>query len=230
MVHQLAVRGADPVLLAEYAAREKARREAEPLFILSTSYLVGIGGACLCLLAVQAEPVVRILFGAGWMEIVPAMRWLCLGTSISLLSASAYQLMLARGLARAAFQCKLVWVPVHLAILLTTASRGIYWMAVGLALSSLVHSILMARALQAQLGVSVRAQLEVVRGSASLVAMVGAGGMAAVLLPAATVPQSFLALCAGTMGAAAGFLLWMRMSGNPLAARLAGHLVALRGR
>ena len=193
MAHQLLARAAAPVFLAVFADRQRKGESLAPLYAKATACVTAIGWVALAMLAVLAEPVVRVLFGANWLAVVPLMRWLCLAAAIELLTSGAHHLLLACGAVRNLMRAKLVALPVQVIGLWAGASLGVEWMAIAMVLSSSVKSVLLALAVRRRLGIDLRAQLVPAIVSAPITAAAFVGASVSLLMAA---PTSF----AGSVG------------------------------
>jgi O-antigen/teichoic acid export membrane protein len=74
--------------------REKSQR----LYVAAMGLQAAVGVPTMLGLAVVAEPVVRVFFGAQWADSVNPMRWIALAAALDLLSTALSQAAMAFGL------------------------------------------------------------------------------------------------------------------------------------
>jgi PST family polysaccharide transporter len=93
---------------------DPARQRAA--FLRSTRVLMLVGLPICLLQAVVAEPLVRLVFGAKWVEAAPVMAALCIGMSARLVQGPSESLMLARRRYRSLMVLSLVYAAVYVAV------------------------------------------------------------------------------------------------------------------
>ncbi len=175
MAHQLLARAAGPVFLAVFAERQREGAPLAPLYAKATACVLGLGWVALAMLVVLAEPVVRGLFGANWLAVVPVMRWLSVAAAVALLTSGAHHLLLASGGVRDVLHAKVATLPAQALPLVVGAFFGVNWMAMTMILSSGVASLMLALAVRARSGIRLRDQL-VPALSSFPIALAGAAG------------------------------------------------------
>jgi len=221
---------AGPVVLCEFALRNRGGVSLDPFYRKATLCVTALGWSGLGVLALLAEPAVRVLFGSQWTEVVPLVRWLCVAAAVALLTAYSHQALLASGGALAAMRARLAWLPIHFVCLLLGALGGPDWIAAGMVLSSIAGSALLCAALRRRIGIVVFAHLRIAKESAPIAFSATIGALPSLLLGDGTLGGSILALLAGGVGAIAGFLAAARVTGHPVLEELIRMLGSLRAR
>ncbi|SEK28211.1 lipopolysaccharide biosynthesis protein [Nitrosovibrio tenuis] len=91
-------------------------------------------------LAILAEPVISILFGAKWLESVPVLRILCLGAISMYTTVLIDQILRSSGRVRASFRIILITQILAVIAVLLSAFHGLIWVAMATAGVSMVQS------------------------------------------------------------------------------------------
>jgi O-antigen/teichoic acid export membrane protein len=160
MAHQLIARAANPVFLAVFSERRREGTQTAAIYSNATSFVCTAGWALLMLLAVLADPVVAVLFGAQWVEVGDLLPWLAGSASALLLTSGAHMLLMAHDGAAAALRARLVALPLHLGCGVVGAVAGLQWMVAATVVACIASSALMMLAVRDQVGLSMRTQLQ----------------------------------------------------------------------
>jgi O-antigen/teichoic acid export membrane protein len=198
--HQLLARAAGPVFLAAFSERKRAGIPLAPGYLHATACITAAGWAALAMLAVLAEPVVRVLYGSGWMGVVEPLRWLCVAAMLALPTSGAHHILLADGGVRTALRVKIVSLIVLAAAAIPASTAGLAAITQAMVLVSAVSSLLLARAVRARLDIDLQTQLKPAL-SALPVALAAAAGAAIVLpfTPGASLGLSLLLSATGSI-------------------------------
>lgn len=180
-------------------------------------------------MAILAEPVVLLLFGPQWMEVVPSLRCLCVAAAVMLLTSISNLSLMAVGGAVAVLRARLTWLPIHAVFLIAGSRYGLVSTAIALAASSLVICVLLCIAMRRAVGVTFTDHARIVRDSAPL-----AGGAMLLAAPALmisgdSIASGVLSLGCGSLGAVLGFGSVLLLTRHPLRLEFARVLVAVRG-
>jgi O-antigen/teichoic acid export membrane protein len=114
-----------PIIMPSFSERARTGANLKPIYLLGIEHLSVIRWPALIFLALMAEPVVQLLFGQGWREIVPIMRWLSIAYLVLFPAALTYPTLVAVGRVRDAFTTSIISVPLSIAILLVAAPFGL---------------------------------------------------------------------------------------------------------
>jgi PST family polysaccharide transporter len=88
------------VLFPVFSRLRGDRDKSQRLYIAAMGLQAAVGIPTMLGLAVVAEPVVRVFFGAQWADSVDPMRWIALAAALDLLSTALSQAAMAFGLMR----------------------------------------------------------------------------------------------------------------------------------
>lgn len=229
MAHQLIARAAGPVFLAVFAERQRNATPLAPIYAKATACVLAAGWSGLALLAVLADSVVLVLFGADWLAVIPLLRWLCVSAAIGLLTSGAHHLLLAAGGVNDVVRAKLIALPMHALALLAGGTLGVVWMAIAMVFSTTFASVLLALAVRKRFGITLRQQLLPAVASMPVVLACSAGAAVTLLAGApSSVSHAMLLLAiGGSLGGALG-LLGLFLGDHPLKAELLTLLARVR--
>ena len=217
LAHQLIARAAGPVFFAAFSARRRDGLEVGPLYVRATICVTTLGWALLTALAALAQPVVTLLFGPAWLEVVPLIRWLVLAAAIALLTSGANHLLMATGAANALLRAKLMSVPAFVACVGIGALYGVQGVCIGLVVATAVSSLLLGRAVVQECAVDWSRQLTPVRLGAPVALATGLGCIPGMATGAESLAVSAAALTLGGAGGlVAGGIALFTMSAHPL--------------
>jgi O-antigen/teichoic acid export membrane protein len=219
MAHQLIARAANPVFFAVFSERRRDGAEVEQLYVKATSCVCAVGWVLLVPLAVLADPVVRVLFGAQWGEVAVLLRWLCASAAVLLLTSGAHMLLLSHHGAGDALRARLWALPWYLGCGVAGAMISVRVMAAVTVVASVMATAFMAMAVRKRVGIGLRRQLEPLR---SALPALGAGTAAApaAFWYAASNTSSWLALATGGLCAALGAVSSLAIGRSPLRAEI----------
>lgn len=115
----------DPVIMPAIAAQARAGRPPKNTYLLAVELLTALHWPCLLVVALMADPIVRILFGPQWVEAVPLVRMLALA-SLSLFAAClTYPVLVSIGRVRDTLTASLISVPPSLLVMFAASFFGI---------------------------------------------------------------------------------------------------------
>ena len=228
------VQALQPVVLPAMAARARAGGSLKEAYLRGHALMSAVQWPALLLLALLADPVVRVLLGPQWGEAAPLVRLVALASMALAPAFMTFPVLVASGRVRDTFTSSLISLPPSVLIVvgaawfggLTTVAASLFVVA---PLQMLVALFYVRRAIDlswAELGAASRASACVTLGAA--------------IVPAALVllsPQGFaLGLGASALavaGAALGWLAALRLVRHPVEAEIvatARILLAAAGR
>lgn len=213
-----------PVVLPAMAAHARAGGDLKESYLRGLTLITSVQWPALVLLALLADPVVRVLLGAQWDAVAPLVRMVALGMTALAPALMTFPLLVATGRIRDALLASVIAVPPSIAISIGASTFG---------LTAVAASVLVTAPLQMLVAlVFVRRAIglrgsEIVRASRESLAL--AAGTA--LVPAAMVllsPHGFRLgwgeAAFALVGAAAGWGVALLATGHPLRGEISAAL------
>jgi O-antigen/teichoic acid export membrane protein len=209
-----------PIIMPALTKHARAGADLRPIYLLAIEYLSVLRWPALIFLALMAEPIVRLLFGPGWREIVPIVRWLALAYLVLFPAVLTYPILVASGHVRDAFVSSVISVPPSIAILFLASFGGLEMVAASAtfayALQVSVALVFIRRRVAftlSDMGSSLRRSVLVSLGSnvipAAILAVYGLNS-----------PVPLPAFAGAAVLGAAGWLLCLFMTRHPLGTEL----------
>lgn len=217
---QLIVRGAGPVFLSVYSDIKREGGRVESLYVKASACVCAVGWTLLAVLAVLAQPVVQLLYGPQWIDVVPLLRALCAAAAALLLTSGSHILLLAHDGARDALHAKLWALPWYLACAVIGSVISLEALAYAYVIASIAASGLMARALRRRVGIGIKAQLLPLQSSTLPAIGAGLACLPIAFWYAHSKAPTWAALTIGLAAAAIGGAMGLAARDSPLRAEV----------
>ena len=114
-----------PVIMPAIAAQRRAGADLRRLYLQGVELLTAAQWPFLTFMALMAEPIVRIWFGTGWIEVVPLIRMLCLACLSLFAACLTYPVLVAVGRVRDTLTSSLISLPPSLLIVFIASFSGV---------------------------------------------------------------------------------------------------------
>jgi O-antigen/teichoic acid export membrane protein len=98
--NRLVLRAVMPVYLPFFAKAVRDEGSPSPGLLRAMAYLTAVGWPFLAFMALAAFAVVRLMYGAQWMEAVPLAKIVCLAAAVEIIYVAAKEALLSKGLVR----------------------------------------------------------------------------------------------------------------------------------
>lgn len=135
------ISGLAPVLFPAFAAEARANRPLAPQYVSAISYFTSLQFPAMALVAVLTEPIVRILLGPQWGEVVPIVRLMALASLMVIPTQVTYGVMVAAGAVRPMLLSTLINRPICAVITVIAAMNGLTWLALSLFVTVPINTI-----------------------------------------------------------------------------------------
>lgn len=145
-----------PVVFPAMAARVRDGRSLEPAFLRGLSLITVFQWPAFLLLALLAEPAVRIILGEQWTSIVPLVRIMAVASVAGSPNVLFYPTIVAIGAYRKALWSGLIILPIGAATTLAASRFGIVAVAYGFAVIVMAQSLISIAFLQTRLALGWR--------------------------------------------------------------------------
>jgi O-antigen/teichoic acid export membrane protein len=209
-----------PVIMPAIAAQTRAGADLKRLYLQAVELLTAAQWPFLTFMVLMAEPIVRIWFGKGWIEVVPLVRMLCLASLALFAACLTYPVLVAVGRVRDTLLSSLISLPPSLLIIFFASFLGVRAVAASAFLTLPFQAAVAIYFISRQLAFS-RSDLI---GAMAKSAIVTACSCAGVVLTVAFNGFSFTLPAFGFLAAAVtgltGWWLGLVITGHPLLAHL----------
>jgi O-antigen/teichoic acid export membrane protein len=122
---KLIVGGLTPVLMSAFSAEFRAGRPLRAAYLRSIELITAMQWPALALLAILADPVVRVLVGDQWLAAVPLVRIIAIASMFNFSAELNYPLLVAAGAMRDVFTRSLIVWPLSAGIITGAAFYGL---------------------------------------------------------------------------------------------------------
>ncbi|SES40463.1 Membrane protein involved in the export of O-antigen and teichoic acid [Tranquillimonas rosea] len=222
---RLLLSAVQPVVLPAFSVRVRERQSLTEPYLLGLSMISALQWPALLCLALLADPIVRVMLGQQWLEVVPLVRIVALAAFTLFPIYLAYPVLVALGRMREMALVSLIALPLSGGVILVAAQYG---------LTVLAWSMFLANALQiGVMLVIVHRRVEFAWGAfgalvlRSLAVALGAGLVPAVIVlvfgSVLSVPETVGAV----LGAALGWYGALVLVAHPLAVEVTRAAEAL---
>jgi O-antigen/teichoic acid export membrane protein len=222
-----------PVVLPAMAAHVRVGGDLKAAYLRGLTLMSAVQWPALVLLALLADPVVRVLLGAQWSEAAPLVRIITLASTTLAPAFMTFPVLVASGRLRDTLVSSLISLPPSVLIVVGVAPFGLTAVALstfivaplqmGVALYFVRRAIGLSWAEVVDAG---RASVGVTLGTAAVPALI-------VLLSPNGFALGWVETCLALLGAAVGWLVALRLVSHPIGAEFLATremLVALGGR
>ena len=132
--------GATAIILPAFSAEARRNGDLKATYLTATAYMTSFQWPALVVLAILAHPVVLLVLGDHWLEVVPLVRVIAIASMLSFTFETTYAALVASGGIRDAFLRAVIIWPVSAVVLLSAAFFG---------LKAMVFSLLIVNPFQA---------------------------------------------------------------------------------
>lgn len=215
-----------PVVLSALSAKARAHENLLEPYMLGLSLISVIQWPALATIVVLADPIVRILLGPQWLDVIPLVRIVALAAIPTCTNYLTFPLLVALGQLRKMALVSLVTLPLSIAVILLAAPLGLTVVAWAMVLANVIQVGSMLTVVHRHLafvGVDIRkfVRLGLTVTACSIAVPLA---MVAVLGPSLSIPMMILA----TVGAVAGWAVGLGVLSHPLAAEFTRLVTVLR--
>jgi O-antigen/teichoic acid export membrane protein len=230
MFVQLVIRSVQPLCIPFFSQALRSGESIVPAYRNGVALLTGIGWPFLGFLALAAYPVIRLVYGAQWLQAIPLAQMICLSTAVDVVYQMTAAVLVAHGLPARATRMQVLQLVAQVGSLLLLLPFGFEWAGRAFVVASLICAVLAHLALHQTMGLRTA---DVVQAcSRSALVTVGTLAPLALLLSAWTPEEAnyLRLLAAASVLTLPAWLLSLRISGHPLWQEIARMGNAARSR
>jgi O-antigen/teichoic acid export membrane protein len=115
----------NPIIMPAVAAQSRAGADLKRFYLQAIELLAATQWPFLIFMTLMAEPIVRIWFGTGWIEVVPLVRMLCLASLALFAACLTYPVLVAVGRVRDTLTISLISLPPSLLVIFVASFFGV---------------------------------------------------------------------------------------------------------
>ncbi|KEO58737.1 oligosaccharide flippase family protein [Thioclava indica] len=227
---RLILSAVQPVLLPALASHARGNGALKAPLLMGLSYISGLQWPALAMIAVLADPIVRLLLGPQWLEVVPLVRIVALAFFCVFPIYLCYPVLVTLGRVRDMAVAMMIALPPCFAIMLGASTFGLHAMALSLFLTGLLQVITLLIFVRRQVPFALSELGEVLVCSAGVtlatLALPGVVVLAVGSWGALGVTSTVLAV----LGAAIGWVVGLFALRHPLSQELGAARAFLRAR
>jgi O-antigen/teichoic acid export membrane protein len=191
----------------------------KPIYLHAVELLTAVQWPFLVFTALMADPIVRILLGAGWEETVPLIQMLCFASLTLFAACLTYPVLVAIGRVGDTLTATLISVPPSLAIVFGASFFGVRAVAASALATLPLQAGVAFYFIMRRLAIHPDDLARSMAKSLVVTALSAAGGVAPVGL-AALGSLSMLEFSEAGIGALVGWWIGLVVTGHPLLAQL----------
>jgi O-antigen/teichoic acid export membrane protein len=209
-----------PVILPAMAAELRAGHELKGIYVHGLALLTAVQWPMLLALAIFAEPVVRLLLGAQWIQVAPLLRIMALASLMMFSAPMSYSLLMSFGRVRDSLVINLITTVATGVLLVGLSPFGVDAVAASMFLTCPLQVYLMLRLIRRCIPLTWREIGAAVRPSIVVTLCSVISPVLCVVLAGSR--MSFGTCSLGLAGASAGWIAGLALTDHPLAAEAIG--------
>jgi O-antigen/teichoic acid export membrane protein len=225
---KLVVQVLNPIIMPALVSRNKDAADLRSAYLEAVELLSVVQWPFLIFVAIMAHPIILILLGQNWLEIVPLVRVLCVANLALFAACLSYPVLVATGGVRDALISSSISLPPSLLIILCAAFFGVQAVAASALLTLPFQAAVALSFIGRRLAVGPERFSRALLKSGVVTALTASGVMVCAALIEARIVPSFVGLIAACGVAALCWWLGLMVTRHPLLHHLhraAGGLV-----
>jgi O-antigen/teichoic acid export membrane protein len=225
---KLVVQVLNPIVMPALVSRSKDAAGLRSAYLEAVELLSVVQWPFLVFVAIMAHPIILILLGENWLEIVPLVRILCVANLALFAACLTYPILVATGGVRDALTSSLISLPPSLLIVLCAASFGVQAVAASALLTLPFQAAVAIYFIGRRLTIEPRHLSRALLKSGVVTAITTSGVIVCAALIEVRIMPSFVGLIAACGIAALCWWYGLMLTGHPLLQqvhRAAGGLV-----
>ncbi|RAH98336.1 polysaccharide biosynthesis protein [Acuticoccus sediminis] len=218
-----------PVVLPAMAAEVRAGGDLKASYLRGHALMSSIQWPTLVMLALLADPVVRILLGSQWGEAVPLVRLIAVATMALAPAFMTFPVLVSVGRIRSTLWATLISLPPSAAIVIFASTIGLQAVAASLLVIAPLQMLVALAFVRQALGLTMRELAAASRKSAVLTFGTGALPALVILLSPDGFALGIVETAIAVAGGAAGWLAAVILTGHPIRAEVIAVYAMLDG-
>lgn len=220
--------GAAAVVLPAFATETRQGRALKDPYLKALALITALQWPALAVLALLAHPLVNLLLGQQWHDVVPLVRIIAIAMMFTFSFELNYPVLVSMGAVRAVFLRAIIVFPLTAAILAAASLLGLEAVAWGFMVAVPLNALVSLQVVRRRIGMewkdiaAATARSAVVTGSTAL------GPIAVAAAARFDLAMSSGQAAAAVLLAATGWIAALWATGHPLFAEIRGMIPVLR--
>ncbi|MGX9429220.1 MULTISPECIES: oligosaccharide flippase family protein [Bradyrhizobium] len=213
---RLVVQVLNPIIMPALVSRSRDAAGLRSAYLDAVELLSVVQWPFLLFIAIMAHPIILILLGQNWLEIVPLVRFLCVANLALFGACLSYPTLVATGSVRDALTSSLISLPPSLLVILCAAFFGAEAVAASALLTLPFQAAVALYFIGRRLALEPKHLSRALLKSGVVTAMSASGMMVCAALIEARIVPSFVGLIVACGVAALCWGLGLMLTGHPL--------------
>ena len=226
--YRLVIRGIQPVIMPYLSAKKRSGQNLGTPYLYAVTCVTGLAWPFYVGLALLADPIVNLVLGSKWTELIPLFSIWVIAPSIGSILPFAQLVFAATGAVKRFFQLQIYVSAARALIIITAAFYGLEALIVAFSLSQTIQLLILTPAIHRLVQTDVRMHWQAIAPSLKVALATGLGIFLTTLLPTLPGPPLLMDLGTGGLGAFLGWLLGCYITGHPLLDELKRALSTVR--
>ncbi len=209
-----------PVIMPAIFAQTRAGADLKRLYLQAIELITAMQWPFLTFIALMAEPIVRVWFGPGWIEVVPLVRLLCLASMALFAACLTYPVLVAVGRVRDTLVTSLISVPPSLLAIFVASFFGVRAVAAAALLTLPFQAVVAIYFISRHLDIGWAELMRATRKSAIVTACSCAGVMVSLAANDFSLTVPMLGFLGAGAAGSAGWCLGLAITRHPLLAQM----------
>ena len=211
-----------PVILPSLAARVRAGGDLKDTYLGALTQITAVQWPFLVCVVFFADPLIQILLGHQWTAVVPLVRIIALASMFLFPAFMTYPLLVSIGRVKDTLTVSLISLPPSMALIFAASFLGLGAVAATMFLAAPLQAYVALTFIRRQVPFRWRELVVATRTSAVVTMCTAATPAAAVALAGFTFETSIPVSVVTGVGAATGWVVGLKVTGNPLLAEMRG--------
>lgn len=226
--HQLVIKGIQPVIMPYLSAKKRSRENLGTPYLYAVTCVTGLAWPFYISLALLADPVVNLLLGAKWTELIPLLGIWVIAPSIGSISPFAQLVFTAAGGVKRYFQLQIYISIIRATVIISAALHGLEALIIAFSVAQTAQQLILTPAIHRLIHIDARTHWRAITPSLKVAVATGIGVFLSTLLPTAPHAPLLIELGAGGFGALIGWFLGCYITSHPLLDELKRALAAVQ--
>jgi len=213
---RLIVQGARPVIMPYLSAKKRSGGELDTSYLYAVTCVSGMAWPFFISLALLADPVVNLVLGPKWTEIIPLLSVWVLAPSLRMLTPFAQDLFVASGSVKLFFRLQTYMISVHVVVVTLAAFHSLQALIIAFSISQFIQQAIVSPAIYRLIKTDLRAHWKAVVPSVYVALTTAIAVSVSIFLTDSPDTRPLTELSAASFAALLGWITGCYMVKHPL--------------